>query len=324
MVAPGSLRFVLGPEQRRERVDKVLPSLLDGVSRATVQRWIAEGRVRVDGRECRAKDDVRAGSVVEVEPGAPLPSTVEPDPSVPFTVLYEDPALLVVNKPAGVVVHPGRGNWEHTLVAGLLARPGFERAPFDSRDPMGPLRPGIVHRIDKGTSGVLVVAKTDAAREGLKRQLAEHSVARRYRAITSGVPKAGRIETLHARSRLSRLRFTSLTEKGRRAVTEVTVDERLAAGRAAVVTCVLETGRTHQIRVHLAERAGAPVFGDALYGKKPSDPALREIWRALGHQALHAEVLGFSHPETGERLTFTAPPPPEFERAVESLRALGA
>ena len=316
---------MLGPEQAKERVDKVVPGLLRGVSRATVQRWIAEGRVRVDGNPCRARHDVRAGDVIEVDPGPPPPSSVVPDATVPFSVLYEDESLLVVDKPAGVVVHPAKGNWDHTLVAGLLARPGFERAPYDPRDPAGPLRPGIVHRLDKETSGVLVVAKNEVAREGLKTQLGMHSMERVYRAITLGVPKAGRIETLHARSRVSRLRFTSFTEQGRAAVTHVTVEERLAGGRAALALCRLETGRTHQIRVHLFERGGAPVFADALYGdgNKPVDPALLEVAAELGRHALHAQVLGFEHPRTGEHLRFESPFPAEFVRALERLRALG-
>ena len=316
---------MLGPEQAKERVDKVVPGLLRGVSRATVQRWIAEGRVRVDGNPCRARHGVRAGDVIEVDPGPPPPSTVVPDATVPFSVLYEDESLLVVDKPAGVVVHPAKGNWDHTLVAGLLARPGFERAPYDPRDPAGPLRPGIVHRLDKETSGVLVVAKNEMAREGLKTQLGAHSMERVYRAITLGVPKAGRIETLHARSRVSRLRFTSFTEQGRVAVTHVKVEERLAGGRAALALCRLETGRTHQIRVHLFERGGAPVFADALYGNgnKPADPALLEVAVELGRHALHAQVLGFEHPRTGERLRFESPFPAEFLRALERLRALG-
>lgn len=315
---------MLGPEQPKERVDKVLPGLLPGVSRATVQRWIAEGRVLVDGKPCRPRNEVRDGSVVEVDPGPPPPSAVVPDATVPFSVLHEDESLLVVDKPAGVVVHPAKGNWDHTLVAGLLARPGFERPPYDPRDPVGPLRPGIVHRLDKETSGILVVAKTEQAREGLKAQLGVHGMERVYRAITLGVPKAGRIETLHARSRVSRLRFTSMTDVGRSAVTHVTVEERLAGGRAALVQCRLETGRTHQIRVHLFERGGAPVFADALYGMKPQDPALLEIAVELDRHALHAQILGFVHPKTGERLRFESPFPPEFERALGRLRALGA
>jgi 23S rRNA pseudouridine1911/1915/1917 synthase len=278
--------------------------------------------VRVDGELCRARDEVGAGSVIEVDPGPPPPSDVEPDPTVPFDVLHEDEYLVVVNKPAGVVVHPGRGNWDHTLVAGLLTRPGFERAPFDPRDPLGRLRPGIVHRLDKNTSGVLVVAKTEGAREELKRQLSAHSVERVYRGITLGAPKQGRIETLHGRHPGSRFRFTSRVERGRAAVTHVAVDEPLSRGRAALVSCRLETGRTHQIRVHLAECAGAPILADALYGRTPGDEDLRTVAVELGRQALHASVLGFEHPGTGSFVRFETPLPEDMDLALRRLRAL--
>ncbi|HEX3594148.1 MAG TPA: RluA family pseudouridine synthase, partial [Polyangiaceae bacterium] len=313
-------RIVVAEGQRPSRVDKVLPPLLE-VSRATVQRWIEEGRVLVGGVACRPKDEVRAGDVIDVEPGAPPPTDVVPDSSVPFDVLYEDSELLVVDKPAGVVVHPGRGNWEHTLVAGLLARGGFERTVFDERDPMGHLRPGIVHRIDKNTSGVLVVAKSDRAREGLKAQLAEHSVERVYRAITVGVPRAGVIETLHARHSSARRKFTSKTDRGRRAVTHVAVDEVLAGGHAALVSCRLETGRTHQIRVHLSERAGTPILADKVYGRLPSEPLLAAVANGLGRQALHAAILGFTHPVSGERVRFESALPAELAHALARLRA---
>src|SRR5438552_1797303 len=148
-----SERFVLAADQARERVDRVLARLLAPRSRATVQRWIAEGRVKVDGVVCRAKDGVAGGMVVDVEPGPEPLSKAEPDAAVPFDVLYEDEHLIVVSKPAGVVVHPARGHRTGTLVSGLLARPGFRVAPVDERDPEGSLRPGIVHRIDKDTSG---------------------------------------------------------------------------------------------------------------------------------------------------------------------------
>lgn len=314
------LRFVVG-EGERARVDKVLPPLLQ-VSRATVQRWIEEGRVTVNGDVCRAKDEVRTGDVVDVVPGAPPKTDVEPDASVPFEVVYEDAELIVVDKPAGVVVHPGRGNWEHTLVAGLLARGGFERDVFDERDPMGHLRPGIVHRIDKNTSGLLVVAKSDRAREGLKAQLAAHSVERVYRAITVGVPATGRIESLHARHPSARRKFTSKTERGRRAVTHVAVDEVLAGGRAALISCRLQTGRTHQIRVHLSERAGTPILSDKLYGRLPADAHLAKIATELGRQALHAATLGFTHPVTGEGVRFESSLPADMQRALLRLRAL--
>jgi len=316
-------RFVLGAEQRRERVDKVLARLLPEVSRATVQRWIEEGRVQVDGKPCRARDSVSAGSAIALEAGPPPASEADPDPSVVLEVCYEDSELLVVNKPAGLVVHPARGHRTGTLVNGLLARPGFSRPSPDPDDEQGSLRPGIVHRIDKDTSGLLVVAKDERAREGLKAQLATHSMERRYLALTVGTPAASTIKTLHARDPKSRLRFTSRTSEGKPAVTHVSVLERLAGGRAAFIQCQLETGRTHQIRVHLSEQCKTPLLSDPLYGGRPSMAQdIQEIAGALGRQALHAAVLGFVHPLSGKSLRFEVPPPPDFAGALEALRAL--
>ncbi|MBE7481323.1 MAG: RluA family pseudouridine synthase [Polyangiaceae bacterium] len=316
-------RFQIDAELSGERVDKLLARLLPGTSRATIQRWIGEGRVRIDGRPCRARDTPGEGSTVEVEPGPPPPSEALPDPSVPYRVVFEDAHLIVVDKPAGVVVHPARGHRDGTLVSGLLSREGFGGAPADPRDPAGPLRPGIVHRIDKDTSGILVVAKDEATREGLKAQLARHDVEREYRALTLGVPRAGRVETLHGRDPKSRLRFTTRVREGRRAVTLVSVLEVLSGGRAALVACRLETGRTHQIRVHLAEQTKTPILADALYGRRSQDPELRAVELALGRQALHAALLGFVHPVSGATLRFESPLPEDMQRALERLRALG-
>jgi 23S rRNA pseudouridine1911/1915/1917 synthase len=289
-----------------------------------VQRWISEGRVKLDGKICRPKQLVRGGSQLEVEPSEPPPSTALPDPDVKFAVLYEDPHLIVVDKPAGLVVHPARGHASGTLVNGLLARGGFERAGADARDPNAAIRPGVVHRIDKDTSGILVVAKDEPTREGLKLQLSQHSMERVYRALTLGVPHSGAIETMYDRHPRSRLRFTSKTNAGKRAVTHVRVLEKLAGERTALVECRLETGRTHQIRVHLAEQAGTPLLADWLYGRTPGAPDLLEIATALGRQALHAAVLGFVHPCTQERLRFESPMPVDLAAALAALRALTA
>jgi 23S rRNA pseudouridine1911/1915/1917 synthase len=316
------VKFELGEAQPPDRLDKALARLLPGISRSTLQRWIAEGRVQVDGRPCRAKDRVGPGAVIEVEPGPPPPSDAAPDPSVQFGVLYDDEQLVVVDKPAGLVVHPARGHATGTLVNGLLARPGFERAAADPLDPAGALRPGVVHRIDKDTSGVLVVAKTELAREKLKAQLAAHQVERLYLALTVGVPAPGAIRSRYGRHPRSRLRFTSLCREGKLAVTEVSVREKLAGGRAALVECRLETGRTHQIRVHLSEQTKTPLLADALYARPPRDPELAAIADELGRQALHAAVLGFVHPTSGETLRFESPLPQDFERALAALRAL--
>jgi 23S rRNA pseudouridine1911/1915/1917 synthase len=298
--------------------------LLPEVSRATVQRWIGEGRVKVDGKICRAKQLVRGGSRLEVEPSEPPPSLAVPDPDVPFQVLHEDPHLIVVDKPAGIVVHPARGHASGTLVNGLIARGGFERASADERDPNGAVRPGVVHRIDKDTSGILVVAKDEPTREGLKQQLSTHSMERVYLALTLGVPKSARIESLYDRHPRSRLRFTSKTSTGKRAVTNVRVLEGLAGGRTGFVECRLETGRTHQIRVHLSEQSGTPLLADWLYGRTPGDADVAEIAQALGRQALHAAVLGFVHPATGSALRFESPLPADLTTALAALRSLTA
>jgi 23S rRNA pseudouridine1911/1915/1917 synthase len=238
-------------------------------------------------------------------------------------VLYEDPHLLVVNKPAGLVVHPARGHRTGTLVNGLLARPGFSLPTPDPRDEPGSMRPGIVHRIDKDTSGLLVVAKDDRAREGLKVQLAQHSVERAYLALTVGTPVSGTIRSTHARDPRSRLRFTSKSAVGKTAITHVRVLERLAGGRAAYLECRLETGRTHQIRVHLSEQAKTPLLADAVYGAGVVLSAeISEIAGTLGRQALHAAVLGFIHPVTAQALRFEVAPPPDFALALSALRAL--
>lgn len=316
--------FVLESHEPPERVDKVLARLMPDSSRATVQRWIGEGRVKIDGLLCRPKQQVRGGARLEVEPSEPPPSEATPDPSVQFQVLYEDPHLIVIDKPAGLVVHPARGHASGTLVNGLLARGGFERASADARDPNGSVRPGVVHRIDKDTSGILVVAKDEPTREGLKAQLSAHSMERVYRALTLGVPKAGRIETLYDRHPRSRLRFTSETDQGKRAVTHVQVLEVLADGRVALVECRLETGRTHQIRVHLSEQAQTPLLADWLYGRAPGAPELLAIASALGRQALHAAVLGFVHPINGQSLRFESPLPADFRAAYDALSALKA
>ncbi len=312
-------RLVVPETQPAERIDRVLSALCPDASRATVQRWIAEGRVFVRGNPCRAKDKVRPGDVIEYDPGPEPVSRAVPDPSVQFAVVHEDAHLLVVDKPAGLVVHPGRGNADGTLVNGLLARSGFERAPADPRDPEGYLRPGIVHRIDRDTSGLLIVAKDAPTREGLKRQFAEHSIDRAYLALTVGVPQPGRIDTLHGRHPKQRLKFSTRVTEGKRAVTEVSVLEDFA-GLAALVRCTLQTGRTHQIRVHLAEVRRTPIMADALYGGLAGAPEVKAAAEALGRQALHAAVLGFEHPRTGERLRFESALPTEMTQALELLR----
>ncbi len=315
-------RLVVEAHEAGTRVDKFVAVRMGDVTRAAIQRWIDSERVLLEGRTCRAKDRVRLGDVVEVAPDAPPPTSAVADPSVVFDVIFEDAELLVVNKPPGLVVHPARGHQTGTLVNGLLARPGFERPACDPLDPDGQFRPGIVHRIDKDTSGLLVVAKSELAREHLKAQLAEHSMERKYVALTVGVPRARRIETLHGRDPRNRLRFSSQVSEGKRAVTKVRVLESLGGGRAAWIECELETGRTHQIRVHLSLETRTPLLGDELYGGLRGAPEVVGIARSLGRQALHAMTLGFVHPRTGERLSFSAPIPSDIQAARSALQLL--
>ena len=324
------MTLVVPSERKGMRLDQFLARALSEraspPSRAEIKRWIEDGRVTVDGAEGKVSAKVRGGARVEVRPAPPPVTSAEGDPNVAFEVLYQDDDLLVIDKPAGLVVHPARGHESGTLVNGLVGRglliaaasaPGAaDEAEED--DPIAYQRPGIVHRLDKGTSGVLVVARTAVAREGLKAQFAEHTIEREYEAIAVGVVASGTFDTLHGRHPRDRLRFTTRVNTGKRAVTHVRALRLLSGGCATHVACRLETGRTHQIRVHLAE-AGHAIVGDPVYGRPPRDGRLRAIADALGHQALHARVLGFVHPIRGERLRFEAPPPEDFRRALDAL-----
>lgn len=317
----------IAPERAaRTRVDRALAEAFPDTTRATFQRWIAEGRVEVDGVRCRARDLLRAGVTVRFWPLAPPLSQALPESDIEFQVRYEDEDLIVVDKPAGLVVHPARGHATGTLVNGLLGRGGFRAAPTDPDDEEGHLRPGIVHRLDRETSGLLVVAKTERAREGLKGQFAAHTIERRYLALVYGAPTSQRIESLHGRDPHNRLKFTSQASDGKHAVTNVRLLERFGGGRASLVECRLETGRTHQIRVHLTERTRTPLLADDLY-RDPSvqtDIDVRPIAEALGRQALHATSLGFVHPSTGEELSFESELPEDMQTALERLRGLVA
>ncbi|MDP9035400.1 MAG: RluA family pseudouridine synthase [Myxococcota bacterium] len=313
----GRIKITVPHGETGKRVDRFLASAL-GVSRSELQRWMLHGRVTVEGVACRAALRLREGEHVEVHPLGPEATFAVADPAVRFDVIYVDDDVVVVDKPPGLVVHPARGHADGTLVNGLLALGLFGRDDLaDPMDPQGYVRPGIVHRLDKGTSGVLVVARTSAAREALKAQFQAHTMERVYEAIIVGQLSARTFDTLHGRHPADRLRFTSRVSSGKRAVTHVRVLADL--GAATHVECRLETGRTHQIRMHLAE-GGAPVLGDPLYGRTPRDPRVRAVSERLGHQALHARVLGFVHPRTGSTMRFDIPPPVDFSRALEALR----
>lgn len=305
-----------------ERLDRALSSLWPEHSRSEFRRWIEEGRVRTGER---VLDDpshrVRGGDVLVITPAAPLGSDALPEP-MELSILHEDDELVVLVKPAGLVVHPAPGHPSGTLVNGLLHRYGA-LAPSttddeDDEETIGPPRPGIVHRLDRWTSGVMVVARTPRAREGLAAQWRVHSIERAYLAIAFGAPPAATtFDTLHGRHPADRKRFTTKVREGRRAVTHLETIERFEG--ASLVRCRLETGRTHQIRVHLAE-AGYPLLGDPVYGRAPEDEFLRGLATSLGRQALHATVLGFDHPVSGARLRFESPMPADLAAVVDALR----
>jgi 23S rRNA pseudouridine1911/1915/1917 synthase len=321
---------MVGPREAGQRLDRYLAIAFEGAqlqpSRSELQRWIGQGRVTVRGKAASSSDRVRVGDTVVVRPMAPAPTKSLPDASVQFDVLYADEAVVVVNKPAGLVVHPAKGHVTGTLVNGLLARGFFEawtEENGDLDDDAGEqeprfARPGIVHRLDKDTSGVMVVARTPASREHLKGQFSAHTIAREYVAIAVGVAQEAVFRTLHGRHPTERLRFSGRVRTGKSAVTHVDVLERFGT-LATLVRCRLETGRTHQIRVHLAE-SGHALLGDPVYGKAPRDHALKEIVKYLNRQALHARLLGFVHPTSGRPMQFVAEPPDDFRQAVLRLR----
>jgi 23S rRNA pseudouridine1911/1915/1917 synthase len=308
-VVPGALAGV--------RLDVALARLAPDLTRSRVQRLVAGGRVLVEGRPAKASARLRGGEAVavEVEPPEP-PGAVAQD--LPLAVLHEDRDLVVLDKAAGMVVHPARGSPHSTVVNALLHRlgPGAGRAPA---------RLGLVHRLDRDTSGCLVVARTEAALAALQAQWKGRTVEKVYLAICHGaLADAGTLDTPYGRHPRDRTRFTGrLRTASRRAVTEWRAVERFGAA-ATLAEVVLHTGRTHQIRVHLSE-AGHPLLGDAAYGgarreaRAPGGVAARAA-AAIGRQALHAARLSFDHPRTGRRVTFEAPPPEDFRRALAVLR----
>jgi len=309
---PPAFEVEVQDDEAGERLDLVLSRRPLGLSRAAVQQLIDAERIELAGRKVRASLRLRAGDRLWVRPLPPPPSAAIPE-DLPLCVLHEDAHLLVVMKAAGMVVHPAPGHASGTLVNALRYRQSVSEFDADAT-----LRPGIVHRLDKDTSGEMDVAKTVPAREGLIAQFQAHRLERAYQAIALGEPPASfTLETTHARHPTDRKRFTGRAPHGKRAVTHVRVIERLY--RASLVECTLETGRTHQIRVHLSE-AGHPLLADSLYGRAPHDPQLLAAAEAIGRQALHARLLGFEHPVSGEHLRFEAPLPADFGRALELLR----
>jgi 23S rRNA pseudouridine1911/1915/1917 synthase len=309
--APTLHRFLVEPEDAGARLDVFLADLDDPpLTRSQVKRCLSQGEVTVNGARVKAGYKLRPGDQILWAHAPPRPLSATPQ-DIPITVLYEDALVAIVDKPAGMVVHPSFGHPDGTLVNALLHHMGAHLLAEGS----DPLRPGIVHRIDKDTSGALAVTKSDAAHAHLSALFASHDIERAYRALVvdQGLADSGTFDTLHGRDRQDRFKFSSRVPRGKRAVSHYAVLERFDSG-AALVECRLETGRTHQIRVHFSD-AGCPLLGDTLYGGKAASDV-----RVIGRQALHAHTLGFTHAD-GRDVSVTSPYPDDFAAALDALRA---
>ena len=289
-----------------ERIDRFLSGNLGDLSRSYIQKLLKEGHIEADGKPVKANYKVSPGEEITVRLPEPENTEILPE-DIPLDILYEDDDILVVNKPKGMVVHPSAGHSSHTLVNALM---------FHCKDRLsginGVLRPGIVHRIDKDTTGSLLVCKNDHAHQVLAEQLKEHSITRRYHAVVHGKLKedTGTVSAPIGRHPTDRKKMSTRAVHARSAVTHYRVLERF--GDYTYIECELETGRTHQIRVHMAF-IGHPILGDAVYG-----PA-RCPFRLQG-QTLHAKTLGIRHPSTGEYMEFDAPLPEYFQKLLDTLR----
>lgn len=300
------LTFEIDPDEIGIRIDQYITSALDGVSRSQVQKWIVNGLITsASGKVLKKNYILEKGDMISVD--LPEPETLNiVAENIPLDIVYQDEHVIVINKPQGMVVHPAPGNYTGTLVNALMYH------VKDLSDIGGVIRPGIVHRIDKDTSGLLMIAKTNLAHHSLTAQLKEHSVDRVYTALVHGGfnVEEGTVDAPIGRHPQNRLKMAITYQNSRHAITHYQLIERL--GAFSLVECRLETGRTHQIRVHMAS-IGHPLVGDPLYGTR------KEKLTASG-QYLHAKVLGFDHPLTGERMVFSAPLPANFEKLLQRLR----
>ena len=298
--------FAVLPEQEGKRIDAFVCEQLDGITRSMVQNWIEQGHVTLaSGKTIKKNYKVNAGDTVIVQMPEPQSVEIEPE-NIPIDIVYEDEDIIVVNKARGMVVHPAVGNWNGTLVNALMYHCGDRLSGIN-----GEIRPGIVHRIDKDTSGLLVVAKNDLAHQSLAEQIACHSAAREYQAIVVGAPREdqGTIAQPIGRHKVDRKKMAIVPE-GRHAVTHYQVLKRFRG--YSLLAFQLETGRTHQIRVHMAS-IGHPIIGDPLYGLK------KDRFSSLDGQCLHAWRLSLDHPRTGERMVFEAPLPEYFTAILNKM-----
>ena len=290
-----------------KRLDIFLANREPALSRSALQRLIEEGQIRINGRRVKPSQKVKPGDRIVLEIPRPQPLELKPEP-IPLNVLYEDEALLVLDKPSGLVVHPAPGHWSGTLVNALLHH--FESAGGSLSSIGGKERPGIVHRLDKETSGCLAVAKNDFAHLELSRQFAARTVEKIYLALVAGKLRrgSGTIVAAIARHRVHRKKMTIAREGGREARTDFKVVR--SGGDASLLECRLHSGRTHQIRVHL-QHLGHPILGDLVYGGRRAGNFSRQM--------LHAWKLGLDHPRTKERMHFEAPLPEDFKRAMREV-----
>ena len=319
----GRIEVTIEAAEAGERLDRVLAAKLDQLSRSRLKSLIEEGRVRLAGATIEEPSyRVKPGQtfaiiIPEIVPALPAAQRL------PLDILYEDPDVIVLMKPPGMAVHPGPGTPDRTLVNALIAHCG------DSLSGIGGVRrPGIVHRLDKDTSGLLVAAKTDLAHQGLAADFARHTIERAYLAVVWGIPspRSGEIEGAIGRHPTNRKKMAIVARGGKPALTRYKVVRPLGRG-ASLVECRLATGRTHQIRVHLTA-LGHPVIGDPVYGRPtPSrlallSPAQQQAARAMNRQALHAYRLGFRHPRSGEQLAWESDLPADIENLIESLESV--
>ncbi|GGC62547.1 pseudouridine synthase [Siccirubricoccus deserti] len=319
-----TITVTAGPEAAGSRADRFLAEAIGSLSRSRVKALIIAGAASRDGRPLSdAAEAVRAGSAYSLAIPAATPALPQPQ-DIPLTILFEDRDLIVLDKPAGLVVHPAPGNLDGTLVNALLAHAGEDLPGIG-----GEKRPGIVHRLDKDTSGVMVVAKTEQAHRALSDAFATRDLERDYLALAWGLPlpSAGEIEGAIGRHPADRKRMAVVTRNGKPALTRYAT-ERAWGAACALLRCRLATGRTHQIRVHLAE-AGHPLIGDPVYLRRTPAAArllpavVRNVLLAFPRQALHAATLGFRHPVTSQPLSFSSPLPADFVALIKLLESNG-